>query len=493
MKRRPHDIVAVVAVERDSSTPLYRQIYDAYRAAILAGRLRPGERLPATRSLAGELGISRLPVLQAFEQLVAEGYCDSRTGAGTFVARLQPHQSAPRPRSGAPRPGRRPMARGPVARIQRAAHWMTPGQPFAIGAIAVDHFPAEVWATLVARHTRRPDRAALRYGTAMGYLPFRQAIADYLRAARAVRCDPSQIMVVAGSQQALGLVASSLIDPGNTVWLEEPGYWGARDVFALHRARRVPVPVDGEGIDVAAGVERSPKARLVYVTPSHQFPLGVTMSVSRRLQLLDWARRAGAWIVEDDYNSEYRYESQPVGALQGLDRDSRVLYIGTFSKVLSPALRMGYLVIPEDLVPRFTMARWAMDICPPILYQQALADFIAEGHFARHLRRTRELYRRRRETLLRELRRVLGGQIAILGEQAGMHVVITLPAGTDDLAVSRRAAAEGLTTLPLSTCFIGRGVRPGLLLGYGGTEEAQIPSAVLALQRAISSAPPSAA
>jgi GntR family transcriptional regulator / MocR family aminotransferase len=488
MKTAPHDTEAVVvAIDRGSSKPIYRQIYDGYREAILAGRLRPGERLPSTRSLALELATSRLPVLEAFDQLLAEGYCESRVGAGTFVASSLPDEPKQDPGAKGPRPGPRRLARGPASRLRRASPWLVHTAPFALGGTAVEAFPTDVWARLVAHHTRRPDRAALRYGNVMGYPPFREAIADYVRAARAVRCSAAQIMIVAGSQQALELVARALVDPGDPVWLEEPGYWGARDVFAMARARAVPVPVDAEGLDVAAGAVLSPRARAVYVTPSHQFPLGVTMSASRRLQLLDWARRSGAWIVEDDYNSEYRYESQPVGALQGLDRDSRVLYIGTFSKVLAPALRVGYLILPEDLVERFRLVRWAMDICPPILYQQALANFLAEGHFARHLRRTRELYRERRETLLTALRAEIaaGLPLEIHGEHAGMHVVVTLPAGISDVEVSQRAAGEGLAAMPLSNCYFGRRKRAGLLLGYGGTLAEQLPDAVSRLRRAI--------
>jgi GntR family transcriptional regulator/MocR family aminotransferase len=487
VKRAPHDIVAVVAVDREAATPLYRQVYAGYRAAILERRLRPGERLPSTRSLARELGISRLPVLEAFDQLLAEGYCESRVGAGTFVARSLPAASPQQPGEAGPRPGRRPLARGPATRLQRPAPWLTAGRPFGLGGTAVDHFPAEVWASLIARHTRRPERAALRYGNSMGHAPFREAIADYLRAARAVRCTAEQIMVVAGSQQALELTARVLADPGDEVLLEEPGYWGARDVFSMARCRLRGIAVDDEGIEVAA-LPRGTAARAVYVTPSHQFPLGVTMSVSRRLQLLEWARKAGAWVVEDDYNSEYRYESQPVGALQGLDVDARVIYVGTFSKVLSPALRMGYLVVPEDLAPRFRLVRWAMDICPPILYQQALADFIAEGHFARHLRRTREIYRARREILVAALRAELGDRLEILGEHAGMHVVVNLPAGLRDIENSERAGAEGLSALHLSSCYLGRRTRQGLLLGYGGTSAVDLPDAVARLRRVIEEA-----
>jgi GntR family transcriptional regulator/MocR family aminotransferase len=321
------------------------------------------------------------------------------------------------------------------------------------------------------------------YGDARGHLPLRAALAAYLRTARGVRCEPEQILVVSGSQQALALAARVLLDPGAPVWIEEPGYPGARNVLELARARLVPVPVDDDGLDVAAGVARAPRARAAYVTPSHQYPLGATMSAARRLQLLDWARRAGAWIIEDDYDSEYRYESPPVAALQGLDRDARVLYVGTFSKVLFPALRVGYLVVPADLVPRFARVRDALDIFPATLNQAALADFLVEGHFARHLRRMRALYRERRGALVAALRAELPG-VEIVGAQAGMHLCATLPR-VRDLPAARRAAAEGVWALPLSSCYLGAPARPGFVLGFAGTPARDLAPAARRLRRAL--------
>jgi GntR family transcriptional regulator/MocR family aminotransferase len=318
----------------------------------------------------------------------------------------------------------------------------------------------------------------------MGDWTFRQALAAYLGTARAVRCEAEQVMVVSGSQQALEITARVLLDPGQPVWVEEPGYGGARDALAMAGARRVPVPVDDEGLDVSAGIRRCPRARAALVTPSHQYPLGATMSASRRLQLLDWAQATGSWVVEDDYDSEYRYESQPIAALQGLDRDARVVYIGTFSKVLFPALRVGYLVIPRDLVDRFSAVREAIDICPPALNQAVLADFIGEGHFARHLRRTSLLYRDRRSALVEGLRRNLGPRWQVVGAEAGIHLV-ALHDRPGDRAIALRAAREGLWAMPLSSCYLGPPVRSGLVLGYGGTSVAEMPKAVERLRRVI--------
>jgi GntR family transcriptional regulator/MocR family aminotransferase len=325
----------------------------------------------------------------------------------------------------------------------------------------------------------------MKYGDPMGHRPFREAVAEYLRTARAARCEADQIMVVSGSQQALSLTARVLIDPGSPVWVEEPGYGGARDVLRLRSARLIPVPVDEEGLNVSAGIERCPEASAAYVTPSHQYPLGMVMSASRRLHLLDWAQRNGSWIIEDDYDSEYRYESLPIASLQGLDRDSRVLYVGTFSKVLFPALRLGYLVIPADLVARFVAVRDATDIFPPTFAQAVLADFIREGHFARHLRRTRALYRERRGALVDAIRDQLGDTLRVVGDEAGMHLVASLSKGTNDRDVSVRAARQGLWVIPLSPCYIGKASRQGFVLGFGGTSAPEILIGVRRLRAAL--------
>lgn len=477
MKRAPSGIAPVVAVDRASPVPLYRQLYDGFRQAVLDRRLRPGERIPSTRALAGELGISRLPLLEAFERLVAEGYLESRVGAGTFVAEAVPGATGPERHAPATasRRSRRAVSRDTDFLLERRGEpWLRGWGAFRVSQPALDRFPFATWSRLVARHGRclgsGVEQPAMRYGDATGHRPLREAVAAYLRAARAVRCEPEQVLIVSGSQQALGLAARVLIDPDSEVWFEDPGYGGARDVLRLRGARLVAVPVDAQGLDVEAGIARAPRARAAYVTPSHQYPLGATMTAARRLRLLDWARASGAWILEDDYDSEYRYESPPIASLQGLDRDGRVVYVGTFSKVLYPSLRLGYLVVPADLIDRFAAVRDATDIFPPTFAQAVLADFLREGHFARHVRRMRSLYRERRDALVEALAEELGDELEVLGAEAGLHLTTTLPRGVRDREVATRAAAEGLWTMPLSSCAIGRASRQGLVLGYGGTD-----------------------
>ena len=298
-----------------------------------------------------------------------------------------------------------------------------------------------------------------------------------------MRCEPQQIMIVSGSQQALEVSTRVLLDAGDSAWVEEPGYWLAKEVLTALGCKLMPVPVDREGLDVAQGIRRCSKARAAYITPSHQFPLGVTMSAARRLQLLDWAERAGSWIVEDDYDSEYRYDSMPIASLQGLDRNDRVIYIGTFSKTLFPGLRLGYIVIPEDLIERFAAIRNAMDLGSPHLYQAVLADFIVEGHFARHIRRMRQLYNERRLALVDSLQKHFGRSAEIFGAEAGMHLAVTLPMKSPDTEVSERAAREKLYVAPLSPAYSERPGRRGFILGFGGTPAADADEAVAHLSR----------
>jgi len=325
----------------------------------------------------------------------------------------------------------------------------------------------------------------MAYGDAMGYVPFREAIAEYLGASRGVRCDASQILVTTGSQLALQLSAQVLLDPKDRVWMEEPGYPGAHQAFITAAAQMIPVPVDHDGMDVANIIGRNRVARAVYVTPSHQYPMGVTMSATRRMLLLNWAARSGAWIIEDDYDSEYRFGSRPIAALQGMDTDGRVIYIGTFSKVLFPALRLGYMVVPKDLVPAFSAARDAADIFSSTLYQAVLTDFIREGHFARHIRRMRMLYMERRSALVNAIRLQMEEMLEVVGAEAGMHLVALLPPGIDDLAVSRKAGRNGVSAMPLSTCYAKRPNRGGLILGYGGANVRQIHAGIRKLRMSV--------
>lgn len=489
MKRVPSGISPIIAIDRKRPQALHRQIYDAYRAAIVEGNLRSGQRVPSTRMLAEELGVSRIPVLNAYAQLLAEGYLQSRVGAGTVVCRELPDQVA----SPEPTRVRSIKAQTRLRSIARRAQQVAsadnfPGRrgcgAFAVGQVAFDHFPFQIWNRLVTRRCRNASGKFLDYGDPMGSKALREAIAAYLRTARGVRCEAEQVMIVSGSQQALDISVRVLLDEGSQVWMEEPGYRFARSVFAFHGCRLVPIPVDRDGLDVGYGLKHCRKARAAFVTPSHQNPLGVTMSASRRLELLDWAERNGSWIIEDDYDSEFRYESLPIASLQGLDRHSRVIYIGTFSKVLFPSLRIGYVIVPADLTERFRAVRFAMDIGPAGFHQAVLADFIREGHFGRHIRRMRLLYGKRRTALINSIREELGNQVEITGGDAGMHLTLSLP-GISDREAASLAAQQNLWLAPLSAFYAGTAKRQGFMLGFGSTSVEEIPVAVRQLREVL--------
>jgi len=476
-----------------TKAPIYRQLYDWFRSAILSGRLRPGQGLPSTRNLAGELNVSRIPVLTAFEQLHAEGYLETFVGAGTCVARSIPEEKSSFVAGRIGRPsrqsGRRRISDRAKALMRKPAQcWLENLGAFRVSLPALDHFPMSIWSKLVARHARKPEAGAMAYNDPMGSMPFREAIAEYLGTVRAVRCEASQVMVVAGSQQGLQIAARVLVGANDNVWVEEPGYAGARSAFISAGARLIPVPVDREGLNIEAGIRRCRNARAVYATPSHQYPLGMTMSATRRMQLLNWAARSGAWIIEDDYDSEYRFGSRPIASLHGMDTNARVIYVGTFSKILFPALRLAYVIVPKDLVPAFTAVREASDVFSPTLYQAALTDFIVEGHFARHIRRMRMLYMDRRDALVAEIRAQLGEDLEVVNAEAGMHLVGLLRPGIEDAAVTRRAAENGISALPLSHCYMKKPSRGGLILGYGATNALQIHAGVRALKPIVESA-----
>jgi GntR family transcriptional regulator / MocR family aminotransferase len=485
MKRVPSGISPVIAINKQIAKPLYRQVYDGYRKAIVDGNVRAGQRVPSTRVLALELGVSRIPVLSAYAQLLAEGYFESRVGSGTIVSRSLPERVTAVQPSDAPStgisPGRPLSKRCSILPSAGEFYRRRALGPFGVSQVAAEHFPLKAWNSLVTRRSRSMHARSLDFGDPMGLKELREAIAIYLRTARGVRCEAQQIMIVSGSQQGLEITARVLLDPENRVWMEEPGYNFARSIFAFIGCRVVPVPVDTEGLNVAAGMKQCREARAGLVTPSHQYPLGVTMSASRRLQLLDWAERYGSWIIEDDYDSEYRYESMPVTSLQGLDRNSRVVYIGTFSKVLFPSLRLGYVVIPADLVERFLAVRFAMDISPATFHQAVLADFIREGDFSRHIRRMRLVYAERRSALIENIRNELGSLAEIAGAQAGMHLCVMLK-GISDCEMAARAARQNLCLVPLSPFFAGNAPQQGFILGFGSTSVEEIPHAVRKLR-----------
>jgi GntR family transcriptional regulator/MocR family aminotransferase len=461
-----------VPLDRTSGIPLHRQIYDGCRRAIVEGMLRPGQRVPSTRALAQELDVSRQPVLTAYEQLLHEGYLEGRTGSGTFVSAALPDDLL---RSETPQaertPGIAPRRALQSASGDRKADGLG---PFRMSLPALDRFPHTIWSRLVARHAHALSHAQMAYGDAAGLLSLRGAIAEHLGTARAVNCEAEQILIVSGSQAALRLVAAVLLERGQRVAVEEPCYPGARAGLGAGGAELVAVPVDDEGICVSSLNKLGRKIRAAYVTPSHQYPLGMSMSAARRFALLDWSLSQNSWLVEDDYDSEYRYVSRPLGALQGMDTHQRVVYIGTFSKVLFPAVRVGYLVVPPLLWERFVQAREAFDLFSPTLYQLALAEFLREGHFSRHLRRMRGVYLERRNALLAGLARHCADHLTVYNADAGLHVAVLLSRDANDTDVVQRMAQRGLTATALSSCYSGAGRRSGLLLGFGGSSERRL-------------------
>ncbi len=469
----------VSSLDPDTATPLYRQLHGALRDAILAGHLRPGERLPSSRLLAADLGCSRNTVTEAYELLAAEGYLEGRVGAGSFVSQeFSQGWLNDRPAASPGPPDYKPPRLSAVAHaLQEMAE---PGPTLAEQGRADPsgpdpaEFPFHIWARVLGRAWRRPDRDHAFRGDPMGYLPLRESIADYLRKVRALDCDAGRVMITSGAQQALDLVMRLLLDPGDRVCIEDPSYRGTRAALAAAGAEAIPVAVDMEGFDADRAARDAPESRLALVTPSHQFPLGVTMSLSRRMKLLDWAEAGDRWILEDDYDSEFRYAGRPIPALQGLDRARRVIYAGTFSKAMFPGLRLGYLVLPEQLVAPFRTARLLLDGHTATIGQLALAEFMADGHFHAHLRRMRGLYGRRRNILLHHVRDRLRPFLSRPPGGAGMHLLIHLPDSMDDASISAKASSMRVTCQPLSAFCAGEAKSSGLVLGFGAVEEANL-------------------
>lgn len=484
-----------VALDPGAGAPLHRQLYEALRRAIVEGRWRAGSKVPSTRLLAEQLDLSRNTVMSAFEQLLSEGYLVGKVGSGTYVADELPDRAVSARAAAAdaapPADSAAALSARGAALVAAPCPFLPPyqghgrGLAFRLGTPALDHFPAELWGRLLLRRWTRSSAALLAHIDPRGYAPLRQAVADYVATARGVRCAPEQVLIVNGSQQALSLAAEVLLEPGAPVWVEDPGYIGARGALLAAGAALVPVPVDEAGIDVAAGVARCDDARLAVVTPAHQLPLGVPLQPERRRALLEWAQRRSAFIFEDDYDSELRYVGRPLAALQGEDTAGRVIYSGTFSKVLSPSLRLAYLVVPRPLLGAFLAAKAFADVQSPPLEQAVLADFIAQGHFARHVRRMRVLYAQRQALLLERARQDLAGLLELGPAPAGMHLLGWLAPGQDDAALCRRAADAGVQAVPLSALRIEATGRGALLLGYAGVPEEQIRDGVRRLRAAL--------
>jgi len=489
--------------------PTYRALYERIREGILSGKLAPSSRLPSTRALASELGVARGTVEAAYERLVAEGFVIGRGAAGS---RVNPHLSGARldaaakalPRDlrhrsigdekaartntgepaaiGSPRAPQRNHRIENPSYVPLSAHG-TP-LPLQNGMPAFDEFPRKLWARLAARHARHLPADALSYQDAAGLAPLREAIAGYLAIARGIHCDPAQVIVTTGFQGALALIARLLLQPGDAVWCEDPGYFRAHEALRMVNATLVPVPVDNDGLDVAEGERRARHARLAVITPSHQSPLSVALSLERRLALLNWAQANQAWIVEDDYDSEFRYTGAPLPALKSLDGGERVLYAGSFGKVLFPGLRLGYLVVPPALCDAFTAATALLSPVHGWIEQATVTDFITEGHFSRHIRRMRQLYGERRAALADALRQHLPGRIELAQQAGGMHLLGWIEPHRDDRAVCRAAHAHGLAPGALSYFRIERQLPPALVMSFTNVPQASANDVAQRLSRA---------
>lgn len=465
--------VVELRIDREDADPAYRQVYRQLREAILSGALSPGSRLPSSRAMARGAGVARVTIVRALEQLAAEGFVESRVGAGTYVAPDLPAGESP---PGTFRPaltnwGRRVLAlhqaNGPAGEGSR------PEIDFGFGRSFAERFPYDIWRRLLGRYLSTDDAMLSRYGSAAGFYPLRRALAEYLTQSRGVRCTPEEVVIVSGAQQAIDILARLLLEPNDEVLVETPGYRDAYALFQLHQARLVGLPVDNEGLPVDH-IPTDARPRLAFVTPSHQFPKGGTMPLAPRLALLAWARERGAVIIEDDYDGDLRYESGSLAALQGLDEEGRVIYLGTFSKVLFPALRLGYLVLPPALTAPFVQAKELVDRGAPTLTQAAVADFLTEGHFERHLRHLRRLYGAKRATLVSALDEYLGRRVRYSPVAAGLHVMLYANDALDEGQLVRDAAGRGVRVYGGAPYHLERAAPPSILLGFSGLDEDEI-------------------
>ena len=475
---------AAIVLDRASGAPLHRQIYDQWRQGILTGRFRRAERVPSTREISSALGVSRSTVTLAYEQLASEGYIESARGSGTFVCRQLPdellrphHKEVPRAEA-TPAPH---LSRYGAGLNQDFGYPSSPAGFIRLTQWRPDLslFPLATWRKLVMRRLRSAVPELFDYADqAAGYGPLRDEIAAYVSRSRAVRCTPEQVTIVNGSAQGIDLCVRLLLEPGDEVSIENPGYYGAHRIFSGYGARLRPARIDENGIVIG---ELGKKARLVYVTPSHQFPTGVAMSLTRRLELIEWSRRHHAVLMEDDYDSEYRYSGPPLPALQGLATGVAVIYIGTFSKVMFPSLRIGYVIAPPSLATRLRRAKWLADRQTPVPEQAALADFIAEGHLERHIRRMRRIYGQRRETLVEALDRYFGDRVEIRGDAAGMHVLVRFK----DRNIADRAASAKVQLVSSASCYLSEPPAGEFILGFSSIGERSIREAIRRLAEAL--------
>ncbi|MGF6775028.1 PLP-dependent aminotransferase family protein [Paraburkholderia sp. GAS334] len=496
-------------LDRTATEPVYRQVLRLMQQAILTGQFPPGAKLPSSRTLAGDLGIARNTVLHVYDQLTAEGYVISTTGSGTYVADTRPDSAAVSARRippsvvapaganstataageatlppQAPRERRGLSSRGSRL-IDKAGVSLKQWGAFMPGVPDVAEFPARTWSRLQARLWKEANPDLLTYAPGGGYRPLRRALSDYLRVARSVNCTPDQIIITTGIHQSIDLAVRLLTDVGDRAWVEEPCYWGARSVLQSSGLTLVPVPIDEEGLNPREQDLQNPP-RLALVTPSHQYPLGMVMSLARRRTLLEFARQHGVWIIEDDYDSEFRYGSRPLASLQGLDESGQVIYVGSLGKMLFPGLRIGYMIAPEHLVDTFRTGVAELYREGQLMQQAVLTEFIMDGYLTSHVRRMRALYGERRQILIDAITAHFGGTLPVMGDEAGLHLVLGLPDHANDREVVAAAYDAGVIVRPLTAYYSGEGpVRRGLLLGYACVPNEKIGPAFATLARII--------
>ena len=482
-----------LSIERGSSVPIYRQLDASMRRLILNGTLAPSQKLPSTRELAQELGVSRITVKSVYEQLVAEGYVFARTGAGTYVSDGLDIESSPKIRQ--PRHKAKPPnveisehARTILSSKASVRHGET--DPFRPGVPALDLFPIKVWNKYLLDAMTCGKRHNLSYGEVNGSAALRASIARHLTDARSMQVDPGQIIITSGAQQAFVLIAFVLLNKGDTVWYENPGHIAGRDVMQVMGSNVAPVPTDNEGMDLNFAIEKHPRPALIFTTPSHQQPLGTTMSLVRRLALLNYAQETGAWIIEDDYDSEFRYRGRPLPALSALDSERRVFYVGTFSKSMFAAIRLGYIVVPPGLVETFAQARNLLGQSSSAVVEQALSRFMDDGRFVEHIRKMRRVYRDRRDILFDCLTKDCADSLEPQPTDAGMHMLAWLKNGINDQAAHRALLETGIESLPLSIYCIKPLKRSGIVLGFSGAHERRIPKLVKRMSETLRSLTP---
>ncbi|MRG43491.1 aminotransferase class I/II-fold pyridoxal phosphate-dependent enzyme [Chitinophaga sp. SYP-B3965] len=479
-KTTPRIPLPFIKIQKGNTAPMYLQLYEQIKAAIFSARLKEGERMPSTRHLATDLDISRNSVFQAYEQLILEGYLAGKKGDGTYVsAKLNPISASTRKTM--------PVKYNDVAlpdEVLRKDSTVEPVMPFQNSVPSIHQFPFKIWSGLAAEVYREVHSLHLGYGETLGHLPLREALVDYLRINRSIICEADQILIVNGSRQALNLAAQALIRKGDLCWMEDPGYLGARAAMTRWGGKVCPIPITENGLDIAYAMKHYPEARFVYLTPSHQYPLGATMPLSERLKLLKWAARHKMWIVEDDYDSEFRYNGRPVPALKGLDDHGNVIYTGTFSKVLFPALRIGYMVLPSAAIAQqFKMVKSTIDRQSPVIDQAIVTQFMLKGHFARHLRKMRTLYKKQQEELVALLEKHLSKYILVAPADTGMHFIAWLKRPCNMKKLITAALAEGVILIPVNEFAMKFKQEDGFIFGFTGYGVPEMEKAVLVLKK----------